>query len=93
MCVLFFTNLPYNCSELELRQWIEARGTQIDSVRIVRDVVSEASPAFGYAALQDCARMSETALLLNGQKMRNQVIAVQVAPTQYPMQASHHFAL
>jgi hypothetical protein len=92
MCVLFFTNLPYNCSEFELRQWIEARGIQIESVRIVRDVVSEASPAFGYAALHDCARMSEAAVSLNGLKMRNQAITVQVAPTQYPVQAPQRTA-
>ena len=74
---LFFMNLPYNCSDREFREWIESRGIQVESVRIIRDLVSGASPAFAYAALADATRVDEAVAALNGKKMRNHAITVQ----------------
>src|SRR5262249_62040837 len=50
---LYLVNLPHNCTEKELAEWVESRGFQIASVRIIRDLVAGVSPAFAYIDLQD----------------------------------------
>src|SRR5262244_2498054 len=49
---LFFTNIPCDCQDAELRGWIEAQGFNVDSIRLVRDMVAGVSPAFGYVSLR-----------------------------------------
>jgi RNA recognition motif-containing protein len=79
---LFFTNVPYNCSDRELKEWIESRGIDAVAVRIIRDLVSGVSPAFAYASLKDEAQIDVAISALNGKKMRNQIIAVSQAPSR-----------
>lgn len=79
MSKLFFVNIPYNCSDLELQQWVESRGIPTRSIRIVRDLVAGVSPAFGYVELKDSGMMREAIGVLNGKKMRNQIILVKAA--------------
>jgi RNA recognition motif-containing protein len=79
---LFFTNIPYNCSDRELKDWIESRGVEIRSIRIMRDLVAGVSPAFAYADLKDDARLQEAVSLLDGKKMRNQTVSVQQAASR-----------
>ena len=74
---LFFTNIPYNCSDRELREWIQSRGIETESVHIIRDLVSGVSPAFAYAALKDHTQVSEAVSILNGKKMRTSTITVE----------------
>jgi len=76
---LFFVNLPYNCSDRELKQWIESRGISIESIRIIRDLVAGVSPAFAYAEPKDHTRLEEAVSVLNGKKMRNQTVTVKQA--------------
>jgi uncharacterized protein (TIGR03435 family) len=45
MSSLLLTNLPYNASNPEIREWIESRGIGTKSIRIFRDEVSGVSPA------------------------------------------------
>src|SRR5689334_1039052 len=45
MSGLLLTNLPYNASNPEIREWIESRGIGTKSIRIFRDEVSGVSPA------------------------------------------------
>ena len=73
---LFLTNLPYNCSERELLEWVESRGISTGSIRIVRDIVAGVSPAFGYVELKDAKAINEAVAELNGKKMRNQTVVV-----------------
>jgi len=82
MSKLFFVNIPYNCSDRELQEWVESRGIEIRSVRIVRDLVSGVSPAFGYVELQDDTQIQEAITTLNGKKLRNQIILVKEAKAQ-----------
>ena len=77
---LFFTNVPYNCSDRELKEWIEARGVDAVAIRIIRDLVSGASPAFAYASLKDEGQIDSADYALNGKRMRNQVITVSQVP-------------
>ena len=85
MSKLFFVNIPYNCSDRELQDWVESRGIQTSSIRIVRDLVAGVSPAFAYAELKDDGQIKEAIAILNGKKMRSQTIAVKEA--QIPLVA------
>jgi len=82
MSKLFFVNIPYNCSDRELQEWVESRGIETRSIRIVRDLVAGVSPAFGYVELKDDTRMQEAIEILNGKRMRNQTILVKEAQVQ-----------
>lgn len=82
MSKLFFVNIPYNCSDRELQEWVESRGIETRSIRIVRDLVAGVSPAFGYVELKDHTQMKEAVAILNGKKMRNQIIMVKEAQAQ-----------
>ena len=82
MSKLFFVNIPYNCSERELQEWVESRGFETRSIRIVRDLVAGVSPAFGYVELYDETQTHEAINILNGKKMRNQTIVVKEAQVQ-----------
>ena len=72
-------NVPYNCSDLELQEWIQSSGVDVASVRLVQDLVSGASPAFAYAVLRDHTQVEEAIAALNRKRIRNQVITVQRA--------------
>ena len=76
MAQLFFTNLPHDCSDAELKEWIESRGLEIESIRIISDLVAWASPAFAYARLKDQVRLREAISMLDGKRMRNRTISV-----------------
>ena len=81
MAKLFFVNIPYNCSDRELQEWVESRGIETRSIRIIRDLVAGVSPAFGYVELKDDSVIKEAITVLNGKKMRNQTILVKEAQT------------
>jgi RNA recognition motif-containing protein len=82
MSKLFFVNIPYNCSDRELQEWVESRGFETRSIRIVRDLVAGVSPAFGYVEIRDDTQTHEAIAILNGKKMRNQTILVKEAQVQ-----------
>ena len=78
---LFFVNIPYNCTDRELQEFVESRGIETRSVRIVRDLVAGVSPAFAYVELKDDTRSKEAIGILNGKKMRSQTVVVKEAPS------------
>ena len=82
MSKLFFVNIPYNCSDRELQEWVESRGIATRSIRIVRDLVAGVSPAFGYVELKDDGQIQEAISILNGKRLRNQTILVKEAQVQ-----------
>ena len=43
---LLFANIPHHCKDDDLRTWIEARGFEVNDLRLIRDVVSGTSPSF-----------------------------------------------
>jgi len=79
MAKLFFVNIPYNCSDRELQEWVEARGVEITSVRIVRDLVAGVQPAFGYVDLKPEADVEAAITALNGKRIRSQTVLVKEA--------------
>ena len=74
MSNLMLINLPYNASDREIREWIESRGIGTKSIRIVRDVVTGASPAFGHVELKSSVELKEAISILDGKRMRNQTV-------------------
>jgi len=80
---LFLTNIPYDCSDGELQQWVESSGIQTRSIRMIRDLVSGVSPAFAYVELGEAETIDQAVESLNGRKMRTNAIlvkAVSVCP-------------
>jgi len=80
MTRLFLVNIPYNCTDRELQEFVEARGIVTRSIRIVRDLVAGISPAFGYVELKDETQIKDAIGILNGKKMRSQTVTVKEAP-------------
>ena len=78
---LFLSNIPYNCSDRELQDWVESRGIQTLSIRIVRDLVSGVSPAFGYVELKESSGLQDAIAVLNGKNIHNQTVIVKEART------------
>ena len=79
---LYFVNLPHNCTDNEIKQWVESRGFKTRSVRIIRDVIAGVSPAFAYVRLQDNSQTEEACFALTGKKMRTSQILVSPAEDQ-----------
>jgi RNA recognition motif-containing protein len=80
MSNLLLMNLPWNSSDREIREWIESRGIGIKSIRVVRDLVTGASPSFGHVELRSNTSLKEAVLLLNGKRMRYQTIRAKEDP-------------
>jgi hypothetical protein len=73
-------NLPCNVSDREIRQWIESRGIGTKSIRIIRDLVSGASPAFVRVELKGSIELREAIFLLDGKRMRNHTVLAKEGP-------------
>jgi RNA recognition motif-containing protein len=73
---LFFVNVPHDCSDDELKNWIESRGVETEAIRIVRDLVTGASPAFAYASLKDASGLEQAISALNGKQIRSHAVIV-----------------
>jgi RNA recognition motif-containing protein len=73
---LLFSDVPVSCSEDQLTRWIEAKGFEVASVKLVRDVVSGTSPSFAHVQLKDLVKVAEAARTLDGQLLRGRVIQV-----------------
>jgi RNA recognition motif-containing protein len=78
MATLFMVNVPHNCDESELCDWVESSGSRVRSVRLIRDIVSGASPSFAYVQLDE-EDVTATVGKLNGQSMRGRAIIVKEA--------------
>ena len=78
MTQLLLSNVPWNCEEAELRQWIEPRGFPVSSIRVIRDLVANGSPAFAYVTLHDSSQIGEAIEVLHGQKLKGHIVQVQV---------------
>ena len=79
MTRLFLTNIPCDCQDIELRNWIEAQGFDVASIRVVRDLVAGVSPAFGYVSLRNTAddvHVAQVARLLDGRKLKGRLLQV-----------------
>jgi RNA recognition motif-containing protein len=81
---LFMMNVPYNCTELELKEWVETADIQVKSVRLIRDLVAGVSPAFAYVEIGERAGIADAVEKLNGHVIRDRVILVSQARRAAP---------
>ena len=81
---LLFSNVPVQCTEEYLKQWIEARNYKVHSIQLIQDIVSGTSPSFAYVQLIDPTKLNEAARNLHGQSLLDRAVRVsQVVPLHY----------
>src|SRR5687768_11221529 len=76
MSRLFLSNIPRDCKEPELQQWVESHGFQVTSIRVISCAVTGASPAFGYVCPRDARKEIDPISILNGQPLRGSILQV-----------------
>ncbi len=79
MGTLFMVNVPHNCSDEELTAWVESSGIEVRRVRVIRDLVSGASPSFAYVDIEEQIPIAAAVQKLNGHNIRERVIMVSEA--------------
>jgi RNA recognition motif-containing protein len=79
MATLFMVNVPHNCSDEELVSWVQSSGIEVKRVRVIRDLVSGASPSFAYVEIAEELAVADAVEKLNGQNIRERVIMVSEA--------------
>lgn len=72
MSNLLLLNLPHNLSNPQLHSWVESCGVETDSIRVNRNLVVGMSTAL--VELRDGIDIHEAVSILNGKRMRNQII-------------------
>jgi RNA recognition motif-containing protein len=76
MSTLFLVNVPYNCSDAELTDWVESTGIAVKKVRVIRDLVAGVSPSFAYVEITEKVTLADAIQKLNGRHIRERTIAV-----------------
>ena len=79
MGTLFMVNVPHNCSYEELVDWVQTSGIEVKRVRVIRDLVSGASPSFAYVEISEQIAIADAVGKLNGHNIRERVIMVSEA--------------
>ena len=79
MSTLFMVNVPHNCSDVELTDWVESTGIAVKKVRMIRDLVAGVSPSFAYVEIEEKIPVSDAVQKLNGQHIRERTILVSEA--------------
>src|SRR5215471_10030858 len=79
MGTLFLVNVPHNCSDTELVEWIESSGITVKKVRVIRDLVAGVSPSFAYVDIEENIAVADAVRTLNGQHIRERSILVSEA--------------
>jgi RNA recognition motif-containing protein len=87
MTKLLLGNLPHDCSEHEVQEWVESHGFTVGDLRIVRDLVSGVSPAFAYVSLSNHQELQTAHKALDGKMLRTRKLVirrVRSGPTLFP---------
>lgn len=79
MSTLFLVNVPHNCSDVELCEWVESSGIAVKKVRLIRDLVAGVSPSFAYVDIEEIVPVADAVQKLNGQNIRERTIIVSEA--------------
>ena len=79
MPTLFMMNVPHNCSESELKNWVQSAGIEVNSVRLIRDLVAGVSPSFAYVDIEEEITLADAVRKLNGRHIRERLIVVREA--------------
>ena len=84
MATLFMMNVPHNCTESELAEWVQSSGIKVMSVYLIADTVAGVSPQFAYVDVTEDIRIPDAIAKLNGQNIRDRVILVSQARRASP---------
>src|SRR5947199_10549288 len=84
MSSLLIANIPHDCEENEVHQWITERVIRILGLKLITDVVSHTSPSFAHVQLRNAADAESIAQLLDGQRWKNNVLRVKPLKTVQP---------
>ena len=76
---LFVGNIPHASSEMELQQWIEARGFRVESAEIIYDRITGRSRGFGFVTLGGTDDTAAAVSDLNGRRMNGRALTVNEA--------------
>lgn len=76
MTGLFLSNIPCDCEDEELMGWIEQHGFGVHSLRVVRDLVANVSPAFGYVSLESRTDETDAIKALDGKSLKGRRLEV-----------------
>ena len=79
---LFVGNIPHASTDVELQEWVESQGFEVESAQIIRDRSTGQSRGFGFIVLNDGLRLKEAISALNGQRMGGRVLTVNEALPQ-----------
>lgn len=79
MGTLFMMNVPHNCSDNELTDWVQSSGIEVKKVRLIRDLVAGVSPSFAYVDISEKVPVADAVQKLNGHNIRERVIMVSEA--------------
>jgi len=79
MGTLFLVNVPHNCTDTELTEWVESSGIKVKQVRLIRDLVAGVSPSFAYVEIEDKMPVADAIQKLDGHTIRERVIMVSTA--------------
>jgi RNA recognition motif-containing protein len=82
--MLFMMNVPHDCNESELSQWVQSFGYDVQSVRMVKDTIAGVSPSFAYVEITHDLDLPDAISQLNGHSIRNRVICVSQARRAAP---------
>jgi len=79
MGTLFMVNVPHNCSDNELTNWVQSSGIEVKKVRLIKDLVAVVSPSFAYVEISEKVPVADAVRKLNGHNIRERVIMVSEA--------------
>ena len=79
MSTLFLVNVPHDCSDDELAEWVQSSGIAVKTVRVIRDLVAGVSPSFAYVEIAEKIRVADAVQKLNGHNIRERTIIVSEA--------------
>jgi RNA recognition motif-containing protein len=88
---IFVGNIPHASSDMELQQWVESQGFQVESAQIIRDRSTGQSRGFGFVVLTEEWNVKDAIAALNGQRLGGRIITVNEAVPQTPRSDSAAF--
>ena len=87
MTKLFVGNIPHVSSDMDLQQWVESQGFQVESAQIIRDRSTGQSRGFGFVVLNDQVNAATAITALNGKRMGSRVLTINEALPQATREA------
>ena len=84
MATLFMMNVPHNCTESELANWVQSSGIRVKGIRLIPDMVAGVSPQFAYVDIVEDLGIADAVAKLNGRSIRDRVILVSQARRAAP---------